>query len=407
MKLSLNASSAFRWTKCTASPQYLVDYKEAIPAQDDDYNVEGTIAHKVVEALFKGEKLPKDHKPEMVKHGRAFVDFCQGHTSELSESWSELKVDLFYMPGRSGYVDWCCIEMEKSFPPAIHIADFKYGVGVAVHAEENLQMAIYARSMVVQLNLSPTEETPVHMHIFQPRVRDGDKVSTWTISYSELLQFTNDRVMGPAEDIKAKALCLTFEPGNKTCQFCPAESFCGLEGFEPKFPHTGQMRAQWLLDDTPLAALKQKGKKLVLAEPEKLDVPALTKILQRMADIKKWLGSIEKYGLALGLSGKPLPGTKVVLSKGGHRTWSDEAQAKQILLEKCKREDVIKESLISPKQAEEFEFDFEKGEWSELKDLMFKPPGNPMLTSEDDPRPVWTGGVQRIENPFEDEDNWL
>lgn len=390
LKLNLNASSASTWSSCTAQPHYVVANANRIPPQDTEFSVEGTFAHSAVEALFKKTKLSDKVTPDMKKHAQAFVDFCldkkaPGATDHIKRTgmnhrwWSELKVSLFYMPARNGFVDFCCIADD-----GVHIADFKYGQGVAVSAFENLQMAIYARSMIEQLKLKP--ET-VHMHIYQPRVRQGDKQSTWTIDYKELVQFTDDRVLGPAEDIQAKALTLEFRPGTKTCQFCPCESFC-------------EARTKWLLDDTPLSPVLE-GHDPVLVTPKSLLDSTLTKLIRQADDIKKWLGSIEKYGLAMAMSGKPLPGLKLVKGKGGHRKWGNPDLAKEKLLTKLKREDIITEDLITPTQVSEFERDFEKAEWGEIQKLIVKPEGGPTLVSIDDPRPVY--GSENLANVFSDE----
>lgn len=390
LKLNLNASSASTWSSCTAQPHYVVANANRIPPQDTEFSVEGTFAHSAVEALFKKTKLSDKVTPDMKKHAQAFVDFCldkkaPGATDHIKRTgmghrwWSELKVSLFYMPARNGFVDFCGIADD-----GVHIADFKYGQGVAVSAFENLQMAIYARSMIEQLKLKP--ET-VHMHIYQPRVRQGDKQSTWTIDYKELVQFTDDRVLGPAEDIQAKALTLEFRPGTKTCQFCPCESFC-------------EARTKWLLDDTPLSPVLE-GHDPVLVTPKSLLDSTLTKLIRQADDIKKWLGSIEKYGLAMAMSGKPLPGLKLVKGKGGHRKWGNPDLAKEKLLTKLKREDIITEDLITPTQVSEFEHDFEKAEWGEIQKLIVKPEGGPTLVSIDDPRPVY--GSENLANVFSDE----
>lgn len=404
LKLNLKASSASCWTACTAQPHYVVQNASRIPPQDTEFSVEGTLAHSAVEDLFNRTKLSAKATPDMKKYGQEFVDFCldkkaPGQTEHLKRTgmghrwWSELTVSLFYMPSRNGKVDFCCIADD-----GVHIADYKYGQGVAVSAFENLQMAIYARSMIEQLKL---KTQTVHMHIYQPRVRQGDKQSTWTLDYKELVQFTDDRVLGPAEDIQAKALTLAFRPGKKTCQFCPLEAVCGTPDLPPpNFPHTGKMRAQWLLDDTPLSPVLE-GHEPVLVTPKSLLDSTLTKLILQADDIKKWLGSVEKYGLALAMSGKPLPGLKLVKGKGGHRKWGNPDLAKEKLLEKLKREDIITEDLITPTQVSEFEHDFEKDEWGVIQKLIVKPEGGPTLVSIDDPRPVY--GSENLADVFSDE----
>lgn len=389
-KLSLSPSGAACWTACTAQPHYVVQNASRIPPQDTEFSVEGTIAHGVVEAMFKKTVINPKATQEMKTHASAFVNFCldkkaPGQTEHLKRTgmghrwWSELKVNLFYMPARNGYVDFCCVADD-----GVHIADYKYGQGVAVSAFENLQMAIYARSMIEQLKL---KTQTVHMHIYQPRVRQGDKQSTWTLDYKELVQFTDDRVLGPAEDIQAKALALEFRPGTKTCQFCPCESFC-------------EARTKWLLDDTPLETITS-GEVPRLPKADSVSDDVLSKLILKVDDIKKWLGSIEKYGLAMAMSGKPLPGLKLVKGKGGHRKWGNPDLAKEKLLEKLKREDIITEDLITPTQVSEFEHDFEKDEWSVIQKLIVKPEGGPTLVSIDDPRPVY--GSENLAGVFSDE----
>lgn len=389
-KLKIHASSAATWTECTAQPHYVVANADRIPPQDTEFSVEGTFAHSAVEDLFNKKKLSAKATPDMQRYGQAFVDFCldkkaPGATEHIKRTgmnhrwWSELTVKLFYTPSGTGKVDFCCIADD-----GVHIADFKYGQGVAVSAFENLQMAIYARSMIEQLKLKT--ET-VHMHIYQPRVRQGDKQSTWTLDYKELIQFTDDRVLGPAEDIQAKALTLAFRPGTKTCQFCPCESFC-------------EARTKWLLDDTPLETITT-GEVPKLPKADSISDDVLSKIVLKIDDIKKWLSSAEKYATSMALNGKPLPGLKLVKGKGGHRKWGNPDLAKEKLLEKLKREDIITEDLITPTQVSEFEHDFEKDEWAELQKLIVKPEGGPTLVSVDDPRPVY--GSENLANVFSDE----
>ena len=401
-KLNLNASGAFCWTNCTAQPHYLVENAHRIPKQDTEYSQEGTVAHKVVERLFQGQPVKVGDKihddkgkllgladEPMIRHGGEFVKFARERQGTSKQWWSELNIRLFYMPGRNGFVDFCCIA-----PDGIHIMDYKYGVGVAVGAFENLQMSIYARSLMLLPEINPPGKLsferlkpPVHMHIFQPRVRQGDKISTWSVSYDELMQFTDDRVLGPAEDIQAKALTLEFRPGTKTCQFCPAESFC-------------EARVKWLLSDTPLEPVV-KGGEPATPKPDKLKVLDLSAVVLKADDIKKWLTSVEKYALAMALDGKPLPGLKGVKSKGGHREWGNPLRARELLLAKVPEEEIITKKLLSPTQAAEFEHDFEKDEWQVIQGLIVKPEGGPTLAPIDDPRPVY--GSEELGDVFKDE----
>lgn len=399
-KLNLNASGAATWSKCTAQPIYVLANEKHIPPQGTQFSVEGTNAHTVVECLFKKLPLPVFATPEMVKHATNFVAYCSQFESDWS--YSELKVDLFYMPGRNGYVDWCSFA-----PDVIDVADFKYGQGVSVSAKENLQMSIYTRSALKQKKIPVRPETKVRLHIYQPRVRQGERVSMWEITWAELEQFTDDNVVGPSQVILNRTDDLTFHSSDKTCQFCPAKTFCGLKGYEPAFAYRGAMRAQVVTQGTPLEALT-KGEKPVLKPVSETPDDVIVKIITRKAEIISWLNTFEKYGLQMAASGTALPGTKIVTSKGGHRSWSDPLEAKIMFLElvesgKITKDQVIEEKLLTPKQAEEFEFDFEKERWKEVQSLIFKPKGKPVLASLDDPRSAYTGEAD-ISGLFDEEE---
>lgn len=336
--------------------------------------MEGTDAHTVVECIFKGLPFPAFATQDMIWHGTNFVDYCAQFESDWA--YSELKVDLFYMPGRNGYVDWCSFA-----PDVIDIADYKYGQGVSVSAKENLQMAIYSRSTIKQKKIPVQPDTKVRLHIYQPRVRQGERVSMWEITYAELEQFTDDRVLGPAQLIMGEGKRV-FAPGEKTCQFCPAKTFCVA-------------RAESKVKGTPLEPII-KGEAPQLPPLETLSPEVIAAIVLNKPDITAWLNTFDKYGLQMAASGKALPGTKIVASKGGHRTWSDPNEAKIMFLDlvaqgKVTKGQVIEEKLLTPKQAEEFEFDFEKDQWKEVQALIFKPKGKPVLAPLDDPRPPYTG----------------
>lgn len=372
--IRLNASAAGTWSQCTAQPHYVQANAHRIPPQNTEFSVEGTNAHTVVECIFKGLPFPAFATQDMIWHGTNFVDYCAQFESDWA--YSELKVDLFYMPGRNGYVDWCSFA-----PDAIDIADYKYGQGVSVSAKENLQMAIYSRSTIKQKKIPVRPDTKVRLHIYQPRVRQGERVSMWEITYAELEQFTDDRVLGPAQLIMGEGKRV-FAPGEKTCQFCPAKTFCVA-------------RAESKVKGTPLEPIIM-GEAPQLPPLETLSPEVIATIVLNKPDITAWLNTFDKYGLQMAASGKALPGTKIVASKGGHRSWSDPNEAKLMFLDlvaqgKVTKDRIIEEKLLTPKQAEEFEFDFEKDQWQEVQALIFKPKGKPVLAPLDDPRPPYTG----------------
>ena len=50
-KIDVGASSAHRWTVCTASPQFILDHEADLPSDRTSYADEGTLAHAVAAEL--------------------------------------------------------------------------------------------------------------------------------------------------------------------------------------------------------------------------------------------------------------------------------------------------------------------------------------------------------------------
>lgn len=380
-RLRLNASAAHTWTHCTAQPHYVQQYADKIPPQDTEFNVEGTIAHGVVEHYLTGKPMPAKANAEMKKHAQGFKDYVKSlvPTGVAFREWSERKVSLFYVPGGNGYIDYAL-----SFNGALHIVDYKYGQGVAVNALNNLQMAIYARSLIEEDKDIPDW---VYLHIYQPRVRQGDKTSFWALSYDELVQFTDDQVLGPAEDVLAKKT-LKFAPSADVCRFCPASEFCGLKGYEPDFEYEGKLKLQDMLQNSPLLDMLE-DETVVLPKPAKSGDELIAAMMEKGAEIKKWIDSLSKYALARAMAGNPIPGTKLVQSAGGHRKWANPESAAITLLRYLSLSDILKLEPPTPKQAEQFEFDVPKAEWTRLQATIVKPEGGPIVVPLDDPRPPY------------------
>ena len=152
----LSASGASRWLACTPSARL----EEQFPDSTSEYAKEGTLAHEVCELKVRKnliEQMPtrtyntklkkiKENElwqDEMDKFTDAYLEYIQ----ELVHSYScspavmvEKKVDFSqYVPEGFGTAD--CIVIAEG---TMHIIDFKYGKGVAVSAENNPQMKLYA-----------------------------------------------------------------------------------------------------------------------------------------------------------------------------------------------------------------------------------------------------------------------
>jgi hypothetical protein len=367
--ISLRPSDAERWTTCTAAPQHIVDNAERIPNQDTEYSVEGNLAHDCAENYVLGKKAPKGCPADMKAHARAYADFVEPFKMQegVTEWGVEKKINLFYMPTRHGYVDFFSLS-----PKRVVIVDLKYGQGVAVYAEENKQMAIYARSLIEQNMLLAADEMQIEMHIWQPRVREGRTHTKWVVTWAELKQFTDEQIVAIADLIvqgKTK-----FQPSDKACRFCPAKTFC-----EP--------RAQWLADGSDILQSLISDPAAELPAKDTLPLDMLAKLADRGKEFGKWLDDITEYLTAMALEGTPVPDHKIVLSKGGHLKWTDPAAAAKLLRQMFSPKELYKKTLATPKQvldalaAKHAPEDYVEA----VQALMIKPSGNPTLAPVSDP----------------------
>lgn len=309
-------------------------------------------------------------------HAWDYAEYVQSLRFTESRLLVEQKQSLWYYPGRNAIVDAAVIN-----PDSLHIVDFKYGAGVAVSPVENLQTIIYGYQIAAPLDLPL--DFPVFSHIYQPRNRESDSpVKTWETTAGEIANMAGT-IAGKADVIRlnndTKGNPLPFVPSEKACRWCPAKTFCParekemLDGFE----------------DLTVAE--------VLPMPNALPVERLAAVLKHKSSIEKWLKDAHEYATNRLKEGHAIPGFKLVLSKGGHRFWTDEKKAAELLLKSTvlKREEVVEESTISVAAAEKL---IGKKKFSaELTALIGKPAGSPTVAPTDDPREDY---LLKAENEF-------
>lgn len=356
---------------CTAAPGYIVANAHRIPEQSTEYSEEGALAHRCAEAFVLGRKAPRGTPAEIKKHARAYADFVEqfkweGPFGGFPQWGVEESVDRFYQPGRPAIVDFYAITSRK-----VTIVDLKYGQGVAVNAVHNKQLAIYARGVIQKLTLLAPDELEVEMHIWQPRIREGEKHSMWRTTWGELRQWTDDEIASLAEAI-LQGRAVQFLESDKTCRFCPARKCCD---------HKDEQRLKELPE-------------LIGGEsftPPVLDDAGLAVLIDRAKDIKKWLDDKTEYATERALAGQAVPDHKLVQGRGGHRVWIDDKAAAKVLRERFSPKVLYKKTLATPSQideamsAEHMPEDYVQ----RVKGLMHKPEGKPTLVHVSDPRPEW------------------
>ena len=373
----LSPSKAHTWTECTAALAFVKANEHRLPPDKPGPSaMEGTKAHTVAEYLLLGKPAPKWATKEMLRHGKAYAEFCHdvmGPKRDVIRWGAEFRAPLYYLPSERGTVDFHALTKNGA-----HLVDYKYGYD-PVESENNLQMAIYARSLIESMFDGfwmelPTDSYPVTMTIFQPRL-EQDHV-TWTTTWGELKRFTDERITPKAQAI-LRGDPGVFKCGPKICKWCRGAAIC----------------------DTYNNAMLEDFKDEVLEVLEGNEPPAastitderLVQVFSNRDKLLNWIKEVEKFATARLISGKNLPGVKLVLSRGGHRRWTDPVEAGKLLLSCGLPHDEVypPSDVITPAVAEKLTDKMKGPKMIEMQRLIIKPSGSPMAVPESDPRKAY------------------
>jgi len=371
-RLDLNPSSADRWTTCTASPRFILENWDKVQSSDTIYNQEGTTAHEVVAAFLQDRQPRPSECPvpvdsDMLWHGWNYMEHVLSCMKPGGKLLVEMKLPLWYMKDRNAIVDAAVINDD-----CLHVIDYKYGAGIPVHPENNLQAAIYAFS-VGRLRAPIPSAFPVFIHIFQPRGRNSEDgpAHIWETTWLDVCKLTQKVSTAASFILEDFSEMTKFAPSEKACQWCPAKGFCTA-------------RQQSMADGLEVIDHQSTP----LPSPGVLSQEQLVRVLTHKKAISSWLDDVEEWAEGFLKGGGTIPGFKLVESRGGNRRWSDPAKAAELLLRDTvlKRAEVISETTISPGAAEKM---LGKHKFSvELTNLIVKAPGAPTLAPESDKRPA-------------------
>lgn len=378
----LSASGASKWI---ASPPSLW-LEEGLPDTTSPYAEEGTLAHSIVEAKLKLQTglLSPDHYESLINkyvkqvdYSPSMNDYTDEHVELVIEDYngtpnadllSEQEVNFSkWAPGGFGTSDSLIMS-----PGLLQIWDLKYGKGVKVRADHNVQLMLYALGAIDEFGFV-YDFKEVEMTISQPRL---GHVDTFKMSVDDLLEW-GETVVKPAADdaLNGEGTWNFDEPGS--WRFFKAAGFC--------------------------EALAQKNleiRKYNFKEANTLKPAEIADILAQKDRITKWLDAIEYYATTqVRDHGMKLPGWKLVAGRA-NRKINDEAKAAE-LLENAgfDARDIYKApQLQTIGQLEKLTG---KKNFSEvLGDVVVRPDGKPTLVIEDDKRPA-LGSVASAQKDFE------
>lgn len=362
----LSASGAHRWLECPPSARL----EESFEDRPSDSAKEGTLAHAIAEAKVRNmliDPLPKRSFNKILKDFTnnsmyqkemdALTDEYVEYIREIMLSYTqkpyiavEVKLNLStYIPEGLGTAD--CIIISGN---DLHIIDLKYGKNVPVSAEDNPQLKLYALGAVGEYELFYDIQS-IHMHIFQPRNKNGG--GTFTTNVQELKAWGES--IRPT--VKMAYMGLGEQKAGPWCGFCKAKPICQK--------HAEKCRELAKLD---------------FKKPELLSREEIGQILQTAKDVASWAKALEEYALSEVLKGNDVPGWKAVEGRKT-RVWTD----MDMVFKKLTSSGVSEEILWtkSPLTLAQVEKEIGKKEFNALVgDMVTTSTGKPTLVPDSDKR---------------------
>jgi len=370
----LGASAADRWMNCTPSAQLTAGMED----EATTFAAEGTAAHALCEwKVRKALKMRAGRRPTS--------DYWTDEMEEFTDDYRDFIMDLVgqakltckdpvtlieqhldfscYVPDGFGTGDFLLVADRE-----LNVVDFKYGRGVAVYADHNPQMMLYALGA---LNLFDClyDIEQVTMTIFQPRL---SSISTWTISAEELYKWAEE-VLRPKAELAAKGEG-EFISGS-WCRFCKARNTC-------------RARAESFLE---LA-------KMDFQPPALLSDEEVAEVMEKADELSKWASDVMAYAQAEAIeNGKHWNGYKLVEGRSTRR-FIDEKKVEEAA-KGAGYTDIYNKSLIT---LTAFEKLMGKDTFKEvLGSFVTKPAGKLTLVPVSDKRPEVT--VNTVNDEFQED----
>ncbi|WP_343684029.1 DUF2800 domain-containing protein [Asticcacaulis sp.] len=387
------ASKAPRWTRCPGS----IQLEGKVEKTSSKYADEGTAAHTLAALCleegqpaiaFAGRLLDAGERrfevdEDMIENVQKYVDYCNALCALASVSWVEHCVDFsaaIGQPNSFGTADFIAL-----IGTELVVVDLKYGMGVQVDAEENEQLMLYAIGALAELDLMYAIET-VRLVIQQPRKHH---LSEWATDVARLHAFAETASVRAYQACQPDAAAKFLVAGEKQCKFCPAKAICpalardvlttvvgaSAEGFDDLTAET-------------LSTPETVADEAYVAGADLTSNEALAVILPKLDMIEDWCQAIRDRARAELMSGREVPGYKLVAGKKGARSWSDPAEAETVMKSmRLKQDEMYDFSLISVTTAEKRLKDSPK-RWARLSNLVTQKDGAPTLAPASDKRPA-------------------
>lgn len=304
---ALSASAAHRWLECTPSAML----EKQLPDETSVYAEEGSAAHEVAEYKVRnylGEKnltipsVGNFDAEEIDRHTDTYLQYVTDTIETMRKSCPDAVVMVEQRLDFSNYVEggFGTGDLVIVSDDTVQVIDLKYGKGVAVSAENNPQMMLYALGALNLYDFLYDAKT-VKMSIVQPRL---DSISEWEISVSDLKEWAENTLM-PKAKLAAQGEG-EFKAGDH-CRFCKLKATC-------------RKRAEVMLETA----------KHEFAIPAELSDEEIAEVLMIASDLAKWADDVFAYAQAKAINeGKHWNGFKVVEGRS-NRKYIDEDKVAEV-----------------------------------------------------------------------------
>ena len=383
---SLSPSASTRWLACPPS----VQLEKQFPDKGSEFAAEGTYAHAMGEYILRRVIDEVDYPDNLVDFDTSSEFFSESMV-EYVRMYTDACIEKMNAAKKADPDAACLVEQELHFDSIapggfgtgdmviiadgmLEIVDLKYGKGVAVEAEGNTQLQLYALGAIETFGYL-YDFDKVKMTIVQPRL-GGISEQTMTV---KALNTWGKKVKKIAKlAIEGKG---DFCAGEH-CRFCKAAPRC-------------KALADYNLE---LARLEFKDATL-LTDDEIADV------LKRVDDLKHYADMIAKYALDEAVAGRhKWPGFKLVEGRS-RRVYRDTEAIMQLLSKQGYSPDNFLKpaeligvtdmtKLLTKKRFEEL-----------LGNYIEKPQGTPTLVPAEDKRPEFIPGQDDFEDLDKQEEN--
>lgn len=328
----LGASSADRWTRCTAS----VNLTKDLPESTSDFAQDGTEAHELIDYCLKegvrnaseGLKLSGMkwvHRADDLGERLWAVQTAIDHVFKRIDTFGadncvlltehRFTLDLKSAPDQAfGTGDICLF---TSMFNTLYVEDYKHGAGVPVDITgpegHNRQLMFYLLGVYEYFTKAGRQIDNMVITIIQPRARhtSGETIRSTVVSleelnaYKDLLETASAEALGPNP---------TFSPGDKQCRWCKAKIFCEARKAER------DNRLAKPLGFESVSVIQTKA----LPAPELIDLDQLRVVKSILDELDSYRKEIETFMFDRLKRGEPVPGYKLVETRATTR-WNVEA----------------------------------------------------------------------------------